>query len=418
MLPILNHQTEQEVLQGRAQYEMADIFRQYGEEYRFTHLLPPSHLKVMHDIEVCRTAYLGGHLEKCDLCGFERYSYNSCRNRHCPKCQSLTKARWLEARNAEVLPVAYFHNVFTLPHEINPIALCNKKKIFAILFKAVSETLLEFGRNPENGLGGKVGFIAILHTWDQTLMDHFHLHCVIPAGALSVDGSQWTDSKKDFLFSVKALSKVFRGKFIHYLEKAFENGELIFPGNTKHLGTSEGFSHLKKQLWEKDWVVYSKKPFAGPEQVLDYIGRYTHRVAISNHRIIAVENGRISFHYRDRKDKDSLKIMTLDAQEFIRRFLLHILPKKFMRIRHFGFLANRSKKQNLKRCRELFGLSPQLPESTEKTTLELMLQLTGIDLNICPCCQIGSMILIAELLPFSDITLNGFCKKPEILDSS
>ncbi len=231
MLSILNHQadtlrcsaTRQEGLEGRSKYEMADIFRHYGEEYRITHLLPPSHLKVMHDIEVCRTAYLGGHIEKCDSCGFERYSYNSCRNRHCPKCQSLTKARWLEARKAEVLPVAYFHNVFTLPHEINPIALCNKKIIFAILFKAVSETLLEFGRNPKNGLGGKIGFIAILHTWDQTLMDHFHLHCVVPAGALSFDGSQWTDAKKDFLFPVKALSKVFRGKFIHYLEKAFEN---------------------------------------------------------------------------------------------------------------------------------------------------------------------------------------------------
>ena len=426
MLSILNHQadslrcsaTRQEDLEGRSKYEMAEIFRHYGEEYRITHLLHPSHLKVMHDIEVCRTAYLGGHIEKCDSCGFERYSYNSCRNRHCPKCQSLTKARWLEARKAEVLPVAYFHNVFTLPHEINPIALCNKKIIFAILFKAVSETLSEFGRNPKNGLGGKIGFIAILHTWDQTLMDHFHLHCVVPAGALSFDGSQWTDAKKDFLFPVKALSKVFRGKFIHYLEKAFENGELIFPGNTKHLGTSEGFSRLKKQLWEKDWVVYSKKPFAGPEQVLDYIGRYTHRVAISNHRIIAVENGRISFHYRDRKDKDSLKTMTLDVDEFIRRFLLHVLPPKFMRIRYFGFLANRSKKQNLKKCRELLGLSPQLPESTEKTTQELMLQLTGIDLNMCPRCRKGSMIVISELLPFSKITSNYFYKQPGIHDSS
>jgi hypothetical protein len=418
MLPIPNHQTEQEDLQGRATCEVADIFRHYGEEYRLTHLLPPSHLKVMHDIEVCRTAYLGGHLEKCDLCGFEKYSYNSCRNRHCPKCQSLTKARWLEARKAEVLPVAYFHNVFTLPHEINPIALCNKKIVFTILFKAASETLLEFGRNPQNGLGGKAGFIAILHTWDQTLMDHVHLHCVIPSGALSCDDSQWINAKKDFLFPVKALSKVFRGKFMQYLEKAFENGTLIFPGNTGHLGTPEGFSHLKKQLWEKNWVVYSKKPFAGPEQVLDYIGRYTHRVAISNHRIIALEKHMVSFYYRDRKNKNSRKIMTLDAYEFIRRFLLHVLPKKFMRIRHFGFLANRSKKQNLKKCRELLGLSPQLPESAEKTTQELMLQLTGINLNLCPRCQKGSMIVIAELLPLSDSISNVFCTQPVIHDSS
>ena len=406
MLPIPNHQAEQEDLHGRTTHEVADIFRRYGEEYRLTHLLPPSHLNVMHDIEVCRTAYLGGHLEKCDVCGFERYSYNSCRNRHCPKCQSLTKARWLEARKAEVLPVAYFHTVVTLPHEINPIALCNKKIVFTILFKAASETLLEFGRNPQNGLGGKAGFIAILHTWDQTLMDHFHLHCVIPSGALSFDGSQWIDAQEDFLFPVKALSKVFRGKFMQYLVKAFENGVLIFPGNTKHLGTSEGFSHLKKQLWEKDWVVYSKKPFAGPEHVLDYIGRYTHRVAISNHRIIALENHRVSFHYRDRKDKNSLKIMTLDADEFIRRFLLHVLPKNFKRIRHFGFLANRSKKQNLKTCRVLLGLSFHLPESTEKTPQELMLQLTGIDVTLCPRCQKGSMIVIAELRPFFDSISN------------
>lgn len=249
-------------------------------------------------------------------------------------------------------------------------------------------------------------------------MDHVHLHCVIPSGALSCDSSQWIGAKKDFLFPVKALSKVFRGKFMQYLEKAFENGTLIFPGNTGHLGKPEGFSHLKKQLWEKDWVVYSKKPFVGPEQMLDYIGRYTHRVAISNHRIITLEKHRVSFHYRDRKNKNSRKIMTLDADEFIRRFLLHVLPKKFMRIRYFGFLANRSKKQNLKRCRKLLGLSPQLPESTEKTTQELMLQLTGIDVTMCPRCQKGSMIVISELLPFSDIALNVFSKQPEIYDSS
>lgn len=399
MLPALKLPAEQQVPQARPNWEVADIFLDCGGPYRVSHPLPLSHLKIMHAIEVCRTAYLGGHIEKCDSCGFERYSYNSCRNRHCPKCQALTKARWLEARKAELLPVTYFHNVFTLPHDLNPIVLCNKKVVFDILFKSVSETLLEFGRNPKNGLGGKLGFIVILHSWDQTLMDHFHLHCVIPAGALCFDSSRWIAAHKAFLFPVKALSKVFRGKFIQFLEKAFANGELIFPANTEHLRTQKGFSRLIDQLWKKDWVVYSKKPFACPEQVLDYLGRYTHRVAISNHRIIAFEKGKVSFKYRDRKDNETVKVMTLEAEEFIRRFLLHVVPDGFMRIRHFGFLANRSKKQNLSRCRQLLGLSLELPKPTEKTTQELMLQLTGIDLTKCPCCNQGNMIVIAELLP-------------------
>ena len=414
----IKHTVEEQAQQGRAKWEVADIFRQYREAYRLKHGLPASHLKVMHDIEVCRTSYLGGHIEQCDSCGFERNAYNSCRNRHCPKCQALTKARWLEARKAELLPVVYFHNVFTLPHEINPIALCNKKVIFDILFKSVSETLLQFGRNPKNGLGGKLGFIAILHTWDQTLMDHFHLHCVIPSGCLSLDDSQWIAGRENFLFRVEPLSEVFQGKFIHYLEKAFEKGKLIFPGKTQPLGTSKGFRDLKNQLWAKNWVVYSKAPFAGPEQVLDYLGRYTHRVAISNHRIVDVKNGKVTFQYRNRKDKDTLKVMTLEADEFIRRFLLHVLPNGFMRIRHFGFLANRRKKKDLSRCRELLGLSAQLREPTEKTNRELMLELTGIDLAKCPCCGKGTMRIMAELPKLLDFPLNVLPSQPQIWDSS
>jgi len=397
---------------------MADILRQYGQPYRLNHPLPPSHLKVMHDIEVCRSAYLGGHIEKCDACGFEGHAYNSCRNRHCPKCQALTKARWLEARKAELLPVTYFHNVFTLPHELNPIALCNKKVVFDILFKSASETLLEFGTNPKNGLGGKLGFIAILHTWSQTLLDHFHLHCVIPAGALSSDGSRWIAGRDNFLFHVEALSKLFQGKFIHYLQIAFAKGRLTFPGNTEPLGTPDGFSHLKNQLWKKDWVVNSKEPFAGPEEVLDYLGRYTHRVAISNHRIVEVENRKVTFRYRDRKDSDTIKLMTLETDEFIRRFLLHVLPDGFMRIRHFGFLANRSKKQDLGHCRQLLGLPPQLPKPSEKTSRELMLQLTGIDVTKCPCCKKGTMKVIAEIPKFSDPLTDLLPNQPQIQDSS
>jgi len=404
----------------RPRWEVADIFRTYGKSYRQAYPMPPSHLKVMHAVMVCRTGYLGGHIEECDSCGFERNAYNSCRNRHCPKCQALVKAKWLKERTAELLPVEYFHNVFTLPHELNPIVLCNKRVVFDILFQSVSETLLEFGRNPDNGLGGKLGFIAILHTWSQTLLDHFHLHCVIPAGALSLDETCWLSGRKDFLFPVKALSKVFRGKFTCLLKKAYEKKELLFPGNTETLGAQKEFSRLVEELKEKDWVVYSKKPFAGPKKVLDYLGRYTHRVAISNHRIVAVENGRVSFQYRDRKDKDTIKIMTIEAIEFIRRFLLHVIPDGFMRIRHYGFLANRCKNQALSRLRMFFGLAEESREQepVEKTLQELMLELTGININKCPKCNQGIIRVITELPVPSPESWKDFQNALEVLDSS
>ena len=385
-----------EVLRVRPKWEVAGIFRLHGEEYRSNHAISLSHHKVMGSIEVCRTSWLGGHIEKCRLCGFRKPSYNSCRNRHCPKCQSLTKAQWLQDRKSELLPVGYFHNVFTLPHKLNPLILNNKKMLFNILFKSVSETLLEFGRN---NIGGKLGFLCILHTWDQTLMDHFHLHCVVPAGALSIDKSKWISAKENFLFHVRALSKVFREKFIDYLKAAFENGELIFPGKTALLKPQQRFSRFIESLREHKWVVYCKKPFAGPQQVLDYISRYTHRVAISNNRIINVQNGNVTFAYRDRKLGDISRTMTLKADEFIRRFLLHVLPDGFMRIRHFGFIANRCKKQNIQRIRELKGVSDTVTEKTKKNTQELMLELTGTDITMCPCCKKGTMEVIAEITP-------------------
>ena len=237
-------------------WEVADIFRLYGKEYRYCHCLPPYQLKVMHAIEICRTEYLGGHVEKCDNCGHEHYNYHSCRNRHCPKCQTMTKAKWLEDRKAELLPVSYFHNVFTLPHELNPIALANKKLIYGIVFKSVSETLVQFGQNPDKGLNGKLGFIAILHTWDQKLLDHIYLHCVIPGGALSCDKRQWIPSKKEYLFNVEALSITFRGKFLGYFKKAFTAGEVILTEKTAHLGTEEGFRSFIKSLYKYKWVVY------------------------------------------------------------------------------------------------------------------------------------------------------------------
>jgi hypothetical protein len=302
----------------------------------------------MRAIEVCRTAELGGHLKQCDRCGFEHPSYNSCRNRHCPKCQSLAKAQWLQKQNAELLPVGYFHLVFTLPHLFNGLILAHKKIVLSLLFKAVSETLLEFG---QSRLGGTVGIIAVLHTWDQKLKAHFHLHCLVPAGALSLDHSRWIKARPNFLFAVKALSLVFRGKFLDLLTQAGEKGRI------------ETTSERVQALREKNWVVYAKRPFGSPQTVLDYLGRYTHRAALSNDRILKVENGEVTLSYRDRRDKDRKKSMTLDAQEFIRRFLLHVLPDGFMRIRHFGFFANRSKKHTLPQCRKLLGLNPALPET-------------------------------------------------------
>jgi hypothetical protein len=383
---------------SRPRYEVGDIFRRYGQFYRQKHPLPVSHLKIMRAIEICRTAELGGHLERCDHCGYERNAYNSCRNRHCPKCQALAKAEWLEKRSAELLPVEYFHNVFTIPHELNQIALCNKDVVYDILFRSVGQTLQEFAADPKHGLGGKIGFTAILHTWDQKLLSHIHLHCVIPAGVLSFDGKTWIPSRKNFLFSVRALSRLFRGKFISHLKKAFTEGKLIFPGQLSHLAIEGRFLRSISRLWKKDWVVYSKAPFNGPQKVLDYLGRYTHRVAIGNHRIMKIKNGSVTFQYRDRTDGDKSKLMTINAEEFIRRFLLHVIPDSYKRIRHFGFLANRCKKRGLQKCRELLGLCSELPQISEEETLqEKMLRLTGTDITECPRCKQGHMKRVMEL---------------------
>jgi putative transposase/transposase-like zinc-binding protein len=373
----------------RARPELADVFRQYGERYCRIHPLPASHRKVMRAVEVCRTKELGGHLKQCDTCGFEHPSYNSCRNRHCPKCQSLAKAKWLEKQTAELLPVGYFHLVFTLPHVLNGVILAHKKILLTLLFKAVSETLLEFG---QRRFGATVGIIAVLHTWDQTLKDHFHLHCLIPAGALSFDHSRWRSARKNFLFPVTALSLVFRGKFLALLQHNIDRGKVQIKGEEV------------KKAGKKNWVVYAKKPFGSPKTVLDYLGRYTHRVALSNDRILNVQNGQVTFSYRDRKDRDRKKTMTFDAQEFIRRFLLHILPGGFMRIRHFGFLANRSKRQALVQCRKLLDLDPALPAIPKQSAKDWLLKLTGIDLSRCPSCQQGTMIVVAELPRLSSST--------------
>jgi len=402
---------------ARPCYEVADIFRAYGALYRQNLSLPSSHLKVMHAIEACRTAELGGHLERCDHCGYERNAYNSCRNRHCPKCQALAKAEWLEKRKAELLPVGYFHNVFTIPHELNPIAMCNKAVVYDILFNSVAQTLQEFGADPKHGLGGRIGFTTILHTWDQKLLCHIHLHCVIAAGALSFDGNRWVSSRKNFLFPVKAISKVFRGKFIDYLKHAFTGNKLMFPGQLADMAMEHKFSEFVNQLWKKEWVVYSKAPFNGPQQVFDYLGRYTHRVAIGNHRIINVADGLVMFKYRDRANGDKCKQMTVSAEEFIRRFLLHTLPNSYKKIRHFGFLANRRKKQDLCICRKLLDLPADLPQIPNETTQEKMLRLVGTDIMECPCCKQGRMKRVGELPKLLPCACNP-SHKPKSLDTS
>ena len=412
---VLTQATAEYTTRINSKWELADIFRKFGENYRRTNRMPLSHIKVMHAVEVCRTSYLGGHMKACNLCGYEHPTYNSCGNRHCPKCQSLAKLRWVKKREEELLPVDYFHNVFTLPHELNVLARFNKKILYDILFKSVSEALLEFG---ENELGGKVGFICILHTWDQKLLEHIHLHCIISAGALSPDGDRWTGSpNKDYLFSVKALSKVFRGKFLDYLKMAYTKGELTFAGKSTEFESRKEFKNLIDELYRQDWVVYCKKPFAGPETVIDYLGRYAFRIAISNNRIKYVKDGNVTFTYRDRKDSDSKKEMTLAANEFIRRFLLHVLPGSFTRIRHFGFLCNRSRKENIACLKKLLGISGKTCEKPEKSMEELMLELTGKDILKCPHCKVGIMALHHLIPRFSFWMEKNFCE-PETIDTS
>ena len=382
----------------RRSVELGDIFRDHGESYRCAHPLPVSHLKVMQAVERCRTAALGGHLEECDSCGFKRPAYNSCRNRHCPKCQSLANTRWVEKQNSELLPVGYFHLVFTVPHELNTLILANQRILLDVLFQSVSGTLKDFAHTH---LGGTLGVTTVLHTWSQTLNAHFHLHCLVPAGALSFDETRWIPTRKNFLFPVKALSRVFRGKFLDALAKTFDRQKLIFPGQTAPLADPSNFMPLLDTLRKKPWVVYAKQPFGSPQYVLDYLGRYTHRVALSNNRILAVDDGAVTFAYRDRQHDNQKKTMTLTAHEFIRRFLLHVIPKGFMRVRHFGFLAN-GKKHLLARSRELLGLTPVAPKPPSTSAAELLLALTGIDLTRCPRCPSGTLVFAAKLPLLSD----------------
>ncbi len=378
-------------------HEVADIFRLYGKAYREQNFLPYKKLKVMHKIEICRTARLGGHVEQCDQCGFERIAYNSCRDRHCPKCQTMVKEKWLNDRKAELLPCNYFHLVFTIPHELNPIILLNPKLMLSNLFTAVSQTLHAFGRDPQWKVKGQLGFICVLHTWSQKLTDHFHIHCIIAGGALSFDKKRWIPSNKSYLFRVQSLSKEFKKQYLGLFEKAYSDNALSLPGNLVKYNSKKQFSRFIRSLFMVKWRTHAERPFAGPEQVLEYLGRYTHRVAISNNRIKSIDNDQVCFEYRDRTDNNTVKTMTVSAHVFIRRFLLHVLPENFMKIRYYGFLSHRNKKQSVKIIRQLIEPDATLPQKIEETYLEMMQRLTGKDLLCCPNCKKGRMTIIKEL---------------------
>jgi len=375
----------------RPRLEVADVFRRYGEAYRRDHMtsLSSAQRRVMTAIEVCRTAALGGHLEQCDRCDHQRNSYNSCANRHCPKCQSLARAEWIADRQSELLTCGYFHVVFTMPAEIAAIALQNKKVVYAILFRATAETLLTIARDPQH-LGAQIGFFAVLHTWGQNLLHHPHLHCVVPGGGISADATRWISCRPGFFLPVRVLSRLFRRLFLKRLHAAFEVGKLRFSSSLQALCDSHEFSRYLQPAKQADWCVYAKPPFAGPEKVLDYVGRYTHRVAISNNRLLDIDDGHVRFQWKDYRDGNSPKVMTVSADEFIRRFLIHVLPNGFQRIRYYGFLANRHRQEKLARCRQLLAMPSAPPEPrTEEIKLRI-----GSSLCLCPVCHQGSMVRI------------------------
>jgi Putative transposase/Transposase zinc-binding domain len=394
---------------SRPPMEVADLIRNAGAAFieRNRQWIRWKHVKVLLAIARCRTAALGGHVDQCTRCGHRAtISYNSCRNRHCPKCQTAARDRWIAARQKELLPTRYVHVVFTLPAQLARLVLQNKKLSYGLLLRASAETLLEVARDPRH-LGAEIGFFSVLHTWNQKLSLHPHVHCVIPAGGLSLDHTHWIKSRSQFFLSIKVLRRVFRGKFVAGLRQAFQNSQLHFPGTLAPLAQSKTFAAWLRLLFRKDWVVYAKPPFGGPEYVLQYLGRYTHRVAISNHRLVSFTEGKVTFRWRDSAHNNEQKLMSLSLDEFLRRFLLHLLPKGFVRIRNFGFLANRRRATLLPLCFQLLGVSQeaQAEQDTSGTP----------DLNglwRCPKC--GGPMKVIERLTAADIQL----RSPPLLTSA
>ena len=385
---------------SRPPLEVADLIRSAGATFfeRNRQWIRWQHGKVLLAIVRCRTAALGGHVDQCTSCGHRAtISYNSCRNRHCPKCQTAARERWIAARQRELLPTRYVHVVFTLPSQFAPLALQNKKVIYDLLFRASAETLLEVARDPRH-LGAELGFFTVLHTWNQKLGLHPHVHCVIPAGGLSLDHTHWVKSRDRFFLPIQVLRRIFRGKFVAALRQAFQEGQLSFHGNLTCLARPKTFAAWLRPLFRKDWVVYSKPPFGGPEYVLQYLGRYTHRVAISNHRLASFAEGKVTFRWRDSAHHNEQKLMTLSLDEFLRRFLLHVLPKGFMRIRNFGFLANRRRATLLALCFQLLGSAPPTEQDISGSK-------DSSDLWRCPKC--GGPMQVIERLTALEIQLRS-----------
>jgi hypothetical protein len=385
----------------RPPLEVADLVRAAGDAFieRSRKWITWKHVKVLLAIARCRTAALGGHLDECTRCGHRAISFNSCRNRHCPKCQAGARDRWLAARRQELLPTRYVHVVFTLPRELAPLALQNKKVIYDLLFRTSAETLLEVARDPKH-LGAEIGFFSVLHTWSQKLELHPHVHCVVPAGGLSTDHTHWIKTRYAFFLPVKVLSRIFRGKFVAALKRAFRDGQLQFHGDLAPLARPKTFSSWLRPLFRKDWVVYSKRPFGGPQHVLHYLGRYTHRVAISNHRLISFSDGTVTFRWRDSAHHNEQKPMPLELDEFLRRFLLHLLPEGFVRIRNFGFLANCKRAITLPLCFQLLGPAVTPPTEQDRSGAN-----NPSDLWRCPKC--GGPMMIVERLTSTEIQLRS-----------
>lgn len=370
----------------RPALEVADILRAHGDAYRDRHRVSPEQAQVMQRLAQCRTAALGGHRDACADCGFTRISYNSCRDRHCPKCQASKRAAWLETRLERLLPVGYFHVVFTLPDLLWPLMLHNQRPLYELLFRAAAATLLALAADPHR-LGAQIGITAVLHTWGQNLRFHPHLHCVVTGGGLSLDGQRWVAGQRKFFLPVKVLGALFRGKFLAALKAAYQAGTLTLTGSVAHLGDSVAFQELLDRLYRRAWVVYAKRPFGGPEHVFRYLGRYSHRVAISNARLLALEGDQVAFQWKDYADAAKIKVMRLSAEEFLRRFLLHVLPKGFVRIRHYGLLASVNVRTKLERCRQLLGQPVEPRTPPRKSWVDRVLAWTGQDPLRCPHCQ-------------------------------
>jgi len=380
--------------------ELGDIFRSKGPAYRkrYGKGLSRRHLRAMKAVEACRTAALGGHVDECDRCGALRISYNSCRNRHCPKCQSLDKERWLEARKADILPVRYYHVVFTVPESLRPVALRNQRTFYNLLFRAVSGTLKELSGDRKH-LGGEIGFTAVLHTWTRTLMDHPHIHCIVTGGGLSPDGKRWIRGKRRVFIPVKVLSRKFRGKFLAELKRACGSGRLRFMGKIAYLKQGPAWKKLIDSLYSQEWVVYCKPPLKNPEDVMEYLGRYTHRVALTNDRIVGWRQDRVTIRYRNSRENGAVRFVTMESFELIRRFLLHVLPEGFMKIRHYGILSNRNRGTKLRRAKRLLHVREPTEPTGKETWQDLFLRLTGIDVRVCPECGMGRMRLREVIYP-------------------